>query len=239
MLDRAVLVHVTRDSERGQLADFLSGSDRPTENQDRHAPVIHLADRAHEVHTAGVRQPQIEHDEVKAIEVGPDSRQQLRRALHAVGRMTRAEQRRGEPIAHERGIVSDDDGFCRGHFSTRLGPHQRCRSRTRARARRSQRACAAPPSAVARALALATAQGCSQRACAPPKRCRSRTRARDGSRLFSTRVCPQALSLAHSRSRRLKAVLSALNRLRIRFGGRLDSVAQSTHNRIGGNDLRR
>jgi hypothetical protein len=50
---------------------------------------------------------------------------------------------------------------------------------------------------------------------------------------------PQAVSLAHPRSRRLEAVLSALERPRLRFAGRLDSVAQSTHNRIGAKDLRR
>src|SRR4029453_4347867 len=62
-----------------------------------------------------MRQPQIEDNQVEALEVRTDAGEQFRGALHAVSSVAGPEQRRRKPIAYERGVVSDDDGLGRGH----------------------------------------------------------------------------------------------------------------------------
>ena len=60
-----------------------------------------------------MRQPQVEHDQIDLVQVGAHARQQLRGALDRDRLVPRALERRREPVAHERGVVGDHDGFGR------------------------------------------------------------------------------------------------------------------------------
>ena len=81
-------------------------------------PPIELADRAHQLDAAGMRQPQVEHDEVDLRQIRAHAGQQLGRALHRERGVAGAEQSGGESVPHERGVVGDDDGFGCGHGMT-------------------------------------------------------------------------------------------------------------------------
>jgi hypothetical protein len=81
VLDGAVLVDVARDAERGEIADLLGRGDGAAEHEDGQLALVQLADRADEIDAAGVRQPQIEHDEIDAREIRAYARQQLGGAL--------------------------------------------------------------------------------------------------------------------------------------------------------------
>jgi len=115
VLDRAVLVHVAGDAERGQFADFFRGRNRPAEDEDRQSPLIELANRPDELDATRVWQAEIENDKIDAREVGAHPDEQLRRALHGERRVPGTEKGGGKSIPHEGGVVGDDDGFCRGH----------------------------------------------------------------------------------------------------------------------------
>src|SRR5215207_2445627 len=111
VLHRAVLVHVPGAAERGEIAHLSGGGDRAAEHQDRQPAAVDLADTAHQLDAPRVRQPQIQHEEVELGEVLADMRQQFGGALDRDRFVAGAHERRGEPIAHERGVVGDDDGL--------------------------------------------------------------------------------------------------------------------------------
>ncbi len=119
MLHGAVFVDVPRDAEPREVADLVGARDRAAEDQNREPAVVDLADRADEFHAARMRQPEIEHDEVDAVALGSHAREQLGRALDGHSRVSRTEQRRREPVPHERRVVGDDDGFGGGHGNSR------------------------------------------------------------------------------------------------------------------------
>ena len=56
-------------------------------------------------------QPQVEHDEIDRVEIAAHAGQQLRRALDGDRLVAGALERRLEAVAHERGVVGDDDGL--------------------------------------------------------------------------------------------------------------------------------
>ena len=93
VLHGAVFVDVAGDAERGELAHLVGAGDRAAEHQDRQPPVVELADRADQLDAAGVRQPQVEHDQVDPVEIGADARQQLRRALDGAAACARRRAR--------------------------------------------------------------------------------------------------------------------------------------------------
>ncbi len=109
VLRGAVLVEVPGDPEGRQGPDFVGAGDRPAEDQDGQAPGVELANRPHQFHARGVRQAQIEHQQVDGDEVRLDPCQQFRRALDDDRPVSRALERGPETIAHERSIVGDDD----------------------------------------------------------------------------------------------------------------------------------
>jgi hypothetical protein len=113
VLHGAVLVDVAGDAERRQLAHLVGVRDRAAEDQDRQPSLIQLADRSHELHPGIVRQPQIQHDQIDVREIGEHARHQLGRALDDDRLVACVLDRRAESIAHERGIVGDDDGLRR------------------------------------------------------------------------------------------------------------------------------
>ena len=75
VLHGAVLVHVAGDAQRRKLAHFFGARNRSAENQDRQPSVIKLTDAAHQVHAGGVRQTQIDDQQ---IELGADRRARAR-----------------------------------------------------------------------------------------------------------------------------------------------------------------
>ncbi len=122
MLDRAVFIDVTGDAKGGELAHLLGVRDGAAEDQYRQAAVIELANRPHQIHARRVGQSQIEDDEIDLRQIGVDARQQLGSTLDGDGFVARAFHCRAEAIAHERGVISDDDGLggdrSSGHLST-------------------------------------------------------------------------------------------------------------------------
>ena len=113
VLRGAVLVDVPGDPEGRKRPDFVGAGDRPAEDQNRQASVVELANRPHQIHARGVRQPQVEHEQVDGDEVRLDACQQFRRALDDDRPVSRAFERGPETIAHERRVVGDDDGLRR------------------------------------------------------------------------------------------------------------------------------
>ena len=111
VLHGAVLVDVAGDPKRGEVAHLVGGGDRPAEDEDGQLPLIDLADGAHQLDAAGVRQPEIEYDQIDLREVGAYAGEQLRGALHRERGMTGAEEGRSEAVPHESGVVCDDDGL--------------------------------------------------------------------------------------------------------------------------------
>ena len=111
VLDGAVLVDVAGDPQRGEVAHLVGGGDGPAEDQDGQPPLIDLADGANQLDAAGVGQTEIEYDQIDLREVGAHAGEQLGGALHREGGMTGAEERRGEAVPHEGGVVCDDDGL--------------------------------------------------------------------------------------------------------------------------------
>ena len=81
VLHRAVLVDVAGDAERRQLAHLFGGRDRAAEDQNRQPAAVELADRPHQLDAAGMRQPQIEDDQVDPRQVGAHAGEQLGGAL--------------------------------------------------------------------------------------------------------------------------------------------------------------
>src|SRR3954454_4176120 len=85
VLNRAVLVDVTGDSERRELAHLVGARDRSTEDQNRQGAVIELANGPHELDAGSMRQPEVEDDEIEAREVGTYAREELGRTLDGHG----------------------------------------------------------------------------------------------------------------------------------------------------------
>ena len=94
---------------------------RAAEDQDRQLSSVELANRADEIHSAGVREPKIEDNEIDPREVGAHASQQFDGALDGERRMARAEQRRRETVAHECGVVRDDHRLGRNFRGFDLG----------------------------------------------------------------------------------------------------------------------
>ena len=111
VLHGAVFVDVAGDAERGEVAHFLGVPDRAAEHENRHPPVVDLPDRADQLHAAGMRQPQVEHEQIDAGRVGAHAGEQLCRALDGQRLVPGREERGREPVAHEGGIVGDNDGL--------------------------------------------------------------------------------------------------------------------------------
>ena len=124
VLHRAVLIHVAGNAERGQLAHLFRARYRTAENQNRQAPVVELADAADQVDPGGVRQAQVDDQQIELREVGPHAREQLGGAFHRHGAMAGALERALEAVAHERGVVGDENGLggrgAGGHHSTEV-----------------------------------------------------------------------------------------------------------------------
>jgi hypothetical protein len=118
VLDRTVLVDVADDAQRRQLAHLVGARDRAAEDQHGQPARVDLAQAAHEVQAGGVRQPEIEDDQVDPIEVRPYAREQLHGAAHGDRAVTRLLERRLEAVPHEAGVVRNDDGL-RGRGATR------------------------------------------------------------------------------------------------------------------------
>ena len=87
--DGAVLVDVAGDAQRGEVAHLVGGGDRPAEDEDGQPPLIDLADRANQLDAAGMRQTQIEYDQIDLREVGAHAGEQLGGALHRERRYDR------------------------------------------------------------------------------------------------------------------------------------------------------
>ena len=115
VLHGAVLVDVAGHAERRQLAHFVGVGDGAAEHQDRQLAVIELADRADQLDAAGMRQPQIQDDQVDPLEIAADAREQFRRALDGQRGVPGSEQSRGEAVTDERRVVGDDDCLGRRH----------------------------------------------------------------------------------------------------------------------------
>jgi hypothetical protein len=119
VLDRAVLVDVTGHAQCRELADFVRAGNGPAENQYRQPPIVQLANRSHQVDTWGVRQPEVEDDQIDLRKIGADPRQQLRGTFDEYCLVSGVFNGRPEPVADKRGIVGDDDRLgrdrSRGH----------------------------------------------------------------------------------------------------------------------------
>jgi hypothetical protein len=122
VLHGAVLVDIAGNTERREFAHLVRRGDRAAEDQDGQPSAVKLPDGADEIDAARMRQPQIEDDQVQPIEIRPDARQQLRGALDGQRLVSRAEERRREPVAHERGVVGDDDSLGARHGGRRHAP---------------------------------------------------------------------------------------------------------------------
>ena len=109
--DGAVLVHVAGDAEVGQVADLGRAADRAAEDQDRQPAAVELADGAHQVDSARVRQPEVDHHQVDVRQVRPDPGQQFGRAPDGEGPVPGVLEGGLEPVAHERGIIGNHDGL--------------------------------------------------------------------------------------------------------------------------------
>jgi hypothetical protein len=111
VLDGAVLVHVTGDTQGGELPHFLGVRDRTAEHENRQPALVELPDDPHQLHAARMRQPQVQDDEVDYVPVGLHPCQQLGGRLERNGAMTRLLERVGEAIPHERRVIGDEHGL--------------------------------------------------------------------------------------------------------------------------------
>ncbi len=123
VLDGAVLVDVSRDTQRRELTHLVGVHDRTAEDQDRKPALVELPDRADQVDAGRVRQAEIEHDEIDLLQIGPHAGQQLRRALDDDRLVPGGLERGAKTVAYERRVVGDDDCLDRdrgvGHLTTR------------------------------------------------------------------------------------------------------------------------
>ncbi len=117
MLDRNVLVEISGDAERRQLAHLLDVSDATAEHEDREFPSIELADTLDHVHTRRVRHPQIKYDQIEVVEVGANVRQQLGDGFDQQGAMARGVKRLLEALTHKRCVGGDEHGLPCGRYS--------------------------------------------------------------------------------------------------------------------------
>ena len=134
VLHGAVLVDVAGDAERREVAHLVGGGDRAAEDEDRQ-PAL---DRACGSMRTSSTPPACGRRRSRTIrsmlrEVGAHAGEQLRGALHRERRVPGAEQRRGEPVPHERGVVGDDDGLGGGHEWSAVthGSYRSCAMRAR------------------------------------------------------------------------------------------------------------
>ena len=98
-----------RNAERRQFSNLVGARDRAAEDQDRQLAFVELPHAADEIDAGLMRQPEIEHDEIDLRQIGADSREQFRGALDSDRFVPRIFDGRAKPIAHERGVVGDDD----------------------------------------------------------------------------------------------------------------------------------
>src|SRR5580765_1929932 len=120
VLHRAVLVDVSDDAEPRQLAHFLGRRNRAAEDENAEAALVDLPDRAHEIHARRVRQPEVERNEIDAIEIGAHACQQLHGAAYDNRPVPGVFERRLEAVAHEARVVGDHDGLGRYRTSRHL-----------------------------------------------------------------------------------------------------------------------
>jgi hypothetical protein len=106
MLDCAVFVDIAGHAQRCEFAHFVGRCDRAAEHEDRQPALIELADGADQLNAAGVRQPQVEHDQIDPGQIGAHAHEQLGGALDGQGRMPGAEQRRRESRPARGGVVT-------------------------------------------------------------------------------------------------------------------------------------
>ena len=114
VLHRAVLVDVAGDAERRQLAHFVGARDRAAEDQHRQ-PCRRRACGSTAPDPRPARAAAAGRATIRSIvvEIGADARQQLGRALDRDRFVPGVLERRAEAVAHERGVVGDDDGLGR------------------------------------------------------------------------------------------------------------------------------
>ena len=74
-------------------------------------PLVDPADAAHEIEARSIGQPQVQDDEIDAIEIGANTREELNRAANDDGAMPRLFEGRLKTVAHEAGVVGDKDGL--------------------------------------------------------------------------------------------------------------------------------
>ena len=108
VLQRGVLVDVAGDVQRGKLADLAGIRDRAAEDDDGRLLGIDIAKCAHEADAVGLRQTEIDHDQVNLGEIRFDARDELVAAGNGDGPMPRRFEHRLEAVAHECGVVRDD-----------------------------------------------------------------------------------------------------------------------------------
>src|SRR6478752_7934060 len=120
VLHRAVLVDVSDHAQPRQLAHFLGRRNRTAEDENAEAPLVDLPDRAHEIDARRVREPEVERDEVDAIEIGAHACQQLHGTAYDNRPVPGFFERRLEAVAHEARVVGDHDRLGRYRTSRHL-----------------------------------------------------------------------------------------------------------------------
>ena len=119
VLDGAFAVDVAGDAKGREVANLFRGRDRAAEDKNRQLAAVELANRPHEVHSSGMRQAKIEDNQIDAREIGAHAGEQLHGALDGERGVTGAEQRLYETVAHEGGVVGNDDGLVGRHSGSR------------------------------------------------------------------------------------------------------------------------
>ena len=112
VLHRTVFVDVAGDAQRRQFAYFFGAGDRAAENENGQPPIVEPPDASHELDARGVRQPEVDDEEIDLRLIGAHAREQLGRALDGDGAMAGAFERGLETVADERSVVGNQDGLC-------------------------------------------------------------------------------------------------------------------------------
>src|SRR5204863_9688590 len=85
VLHGAVLVDVSRDAKRREIAHFVGCGNRSAEDENRQTALIELANRPHQLDTTRVRKAKIQYDQINARQLRPHPDEELRRALDREG----------------------------------------------------------------------------------------------------------------------------------------------------------
>ena len=122
VLHGAVLVDVAGDAQRRQVAHLVGGGDRAAEHEDRQLArrrACGSSARGRRRRQCGSRRSRtIRSMRARSARTRASSSAAL---LTVSARVPGAEQRRRETVAHERGVVGDDDGLVGCHSGSRHG----------------------------------------------------------------------------------------------------------------------